>query len=97
MLKKAINHVIQVKRKYKKLDEALKKMGYGYYLVFFEKRKESRSYDVFLCFWDRNMMRKERKKAQNNSQKPTFSVLVQIGVPGAICSPWHTFRGPHTL
>ena len=48
MLKKAINHVIQVKRKYKKLDEALKKMGYGYYLVFFEKRKESRSYDVFL-------------------------------------------------
>ena len=30
MLKKAINHVIQEKRKDKKLDETLKKKGYGY-------------------------------------------------------------------
>ena len=29
MLKKATNHVIQAKRKNKKLDEALKKKGYG--------------------------------------------------------------------
>ena len=29
MLKKAINHVIQAKRNDKKLDEALKKKGYG--------------------------------------------------------------------
>ena len=29
MLKKAINHVIQAKRKNKELDEALKKKGYG--------------------------------------------------------------------
>ena len=29
MLKKAINHVIQAKRKDKKFDETLKKKGYG--------------------------------------------------------------------
>ena len=40
--------------------------GYEHYLVFLEKWEESRSFDVFLCFLDRNMVRKERKQ---NAQK----------------------------
>ena len=47
-------------------------------------------------FWERNMVRKERKNAQkcpNSSQKPTFWVLVQSRVSGAIYSTWHTFLG----
>ena len=37
--------------------------------------------------------KREKKKAQNISQKPNFSILVQSGVPGAIYSLWHTSRG----
>ena len=33
------------------------------------------------------------KNAQNSSQKPPFSIMVQCGVPGAIYSPWHASRG----
>ena len=89
MLKKAINHVIQEKRKDKNFKEKgvwilAKKLhpyplhlkskvwnqgeedgGYEHYLVFLEKREESRSFDVFLCFsLERNMVRKERENAQ---------------------------------
>ena len=54
----------------------------------------------FCVFWERNMVRKERKNAQkctNSSQKPNFLVLVQFGVWGAIYSPWHASRGPAHL
>ena len=41
------------------------------------------------------MVRKERKmpkNAQNSSQKPNFSALVQFKVPWPMYSPWHAFR-----
>ena len=42
------------------------------------------------------MVKKERKNAKkhlNSCQKPTFSILVQYEVLGAIYSPWHAFLG----
>ena len=71
--------------------------GYEHYFVFLEKREESKSFDVFLCFWGEKYGEKREKKmsknAQNNSQKSNFLVLVQSEVPVAIYSPWHAFRG----
>ena len=53
---------------------------------------------MFLCFFGEKYGEKRKKKnAQNSSQKPNFSVLVQSGVPGAIYSPWHASRGPAHL
>ena len=53
---------------------------------------------MFLCFFGEKYGEKRKKKnAQNSSQKPNFSVLVQFGVPGAIYSPWHASRGPTHL
>ena len=80
MLKKAINHVIQVKRKDKKLDEALKKKGYGYYLVFLEKRKESRSFYVFLgekCGEKRE--KKCLKTPKTTPKNPLFQFWSKLG------------------
>ena len=53
---------------------------------------------MFLCFFGEKYGEKRKKKnAQNSSQKPNFSVLVQSGVLGAIYSPWHASRGPAHL
>ena len=48
-------------------------------------------------FWREIWWEKKEKNAQNSSQKPNFSVLVQSGVPGAIYSPWYASRGPAHL
>jgi len=48
---------------------------------------------VFLFFLGEKYGEKREKKRPNNSQKPTFSVLVQFGVLGAIYSPSHAFQG----
>ena len=50
---------------------------------FLEKREESRISNVFLFFLGEKYGEKREKKCPNNSQKPTFSVLVQFGVLGA--------------
>ena len=69
-------------------------------LYFLEKREESISFDVFLCFlgekYGEKREKKNAKKHLNSSQKPTFSILVQYGVPRAIYSPWHAILGTNT-
>ena len=65
-------------------------------LYFWRREKNQEALMCFCVFWERNMVRKERKNAQkcpNSSQKPTFWVLVQSRVSGAIYSTWHTFLG----
>ena len=59
--------------------------GYEHYLVFLEKREESRSFDVFLCFsLERNMVRKERKNTQKRpKQLPKTQIFSSSPIWGA--------------
>ena len=65
--------------------------------IFGEERRIKKLWCVFMFFfgekYGEKREKKIRKNAQNSSQKPKFSVLVQSGVLGAIYSSWHTFWG----
>ena len=103
MLKKAINHVIQAKKKrIKSLMKLCKKRGldcsqkatsiplylkskvqnqreedegYEHYLVFLEKREESRRFDVFLCFLGEKYGEKKEKKMPRKMPKQLLKCL----------------------
>ena len=70
-------------------------------LYFWRREKNQEALMCFYVFLWREIWWEKREKipknAQNSSQKPNFSVLVQSGVPGAIYSPWHASRGPAHL
>ena len=65
-------HPYPLNLKSKVWNQGEKDEEYEHYLVFLEKGEESRCFDVFLCFLERNIVRKERKNAQNSSQNPPF-------------------------
>ena len=88
-------HPYPLNLKSKVWNQGEKDGGYEHYLVFLEKREESRSFDVFLCFLGEKYGEKREekcpKKGPNSSQKPNLSVLVQPRVLGAIYTSWHPF------
>ena len=62
-------------------------------LYFLEKREESISFDVFLCFLGEKYGEKREKKCLNSSQKPTFFGSSLIWGARGNYSPWHAFLG----
>ena len=60
--------------------------GYEHYLEFLEKREESRRFDVFCVFWERNMVRKEREKCpkmhKTSSKNPIFQFWSNLRCQG---------------
>ena len=65
--------------------------------LYYWRREKNQEILMLLCFlgekYGEKREKKMPKKCPNSSQKPTFSILVQSRVLGAIYSPWHTFQG----
>ena len=62
-------------------------------LYFWRREKNQETLMYFCVFWREIWWEKREKNAQNNSQKPLFSIHVQSWMLGAIYSPWHASWG----
>ena len=66
-------------------------------LYFWRREKNQETLMCFYVFWERNMVRKERKNAEKDAQTAPKMSPLQFELPGAYYRPWHTFRGPSHL
>ena len=63
-------------------------------LYFWRREKNQETLMCFYVFWERNMVRKERKNAEKDAETAPKMSPLQFELPGAYYRPWHTFLGP---